>query len=67
MEIKLICNYCDKRWVMQVWTTKTLKVRCPDCNDRNIKIIEESETGNGTDVYGYNYKPKHLESEDENE
>ena len=59
MEIKLTCRYCNHKFKMSVWTKESLSIRCPICNDKNLRIEEEKEdeSGTGGDVFGYNYKP----------
>lgn len=54
MEINLTCLYCNKKWGLIVWSIETLEIKCPDCNDSNIKVQKKVDVD--TDVYGYNFK-----------
>lgn len=45
----LTCMYCNKKWEDHFYSVPK-NIRCPVCKDKNIKVKQQSETGN---FYGY--------------
>lgn len=52
------CHYCGHTWKQNQFSAMAdPDVRCPQCNDSNIKNARL----NPTDVFGYNWEKKQLE------
>lgn len=44
------CLYCGKRFKERIWSNHEVdRIKCPDCNDKNIKKIESKKQN----IFGY--------------
>lgn len=44
MQVRIICAYCDFKWLKNVYTKQSLEdEQCPHCKDKNLIIRDLSE------------------------
>ena len=44
MRLQIICNYCDHKWSLNVYSKPNLKsIQCNKCMDKNIKMRDLNE------------------------